>query len=170
MDQQKTGKFIAERRKKLHLTQRELAGRLGITDRAVSKWENGRCMPELSLLEPLAKELGVGINDLLSGEIVSEKEIKEQSERNLANLSRIQYLEGFRCGSIGLFFLFAALIIYCVAKDLETAGFVALTCVYDTALYFYRWRQTKNRNTLAIGLLWSAAGVINIIAFLVRTW
>ena len=93
MDQQKTGKFIAERRKKLHLTQRELAGRLGITDRAVSKWENGRCMPELSLLEPLAKELGVGINDLLSGEIVSEKEIKEQSERNLANLSRIQYLE-----------------------------------------------------------------------------
>ena len=47
MNQEKTGAFIAKRRKELNLTQKELADKLGITDRAVSKWENGRCMPDL---------------------------------------------------------------------------------------------------------------------------
>ena len=59
MDQQKIGLFIARRRKELNLTQRELADKLGITDRAVSKWENGRCMPDLSLLQPLSRILRV---------------------------------------------------------------------------------------------------------------
>ena len=54
MDQKQTGRFIAERRRELGLTQKELAEKLGITDRAVSKWENGRCMPDLSLLRPLS--------------------------------------------------------------------------------------------------------------------
>ena len=57
MDQQKIGAFIARRRKELNLTQKELADKLGITDRAVSKWENGRCMPDLSLLQPLSRTL-----------------------------------------------------------------------------------------------------------------
>lgn len=48
MDQKKTGRFIAERRRELNLTQKDLADKLGITDRAVSKWENGRCMPDFS--------------------------------------------------------------------------------------------------------------------------
>lgn len=60
MDQYKIGKFIAERRKEQNMTQKELADRLGITDRAVSKWENGRCMPDLSLLQPLSKALDIG--------------------------------------------------------------------------------------------------------------
>ena len=57
MDQQKIGLFIARRRKELNLTQKELADKLGITDRAVSKWENGRCMPDLSLLQLYAGSL-----------------------------------------------------------------------------------------------------------------
>lgn len=69
MDQRKTGRFIAERRRELNLTQKDLADKLGITDRAVSKWENGRCMPDLSLLQPLSRILKVGVNDLLSGDI-----------------------------------------------------------------------------------------------------
>lgn len=65
MDQYKIGKFIAARRKEMKMTQKELAEQLGITDRAISKWENGRCMPDMSLLQPLSKALGVGVNDLL---------------------------------------------------------------------------------------------------------
>ena len=76
MDQKQTGRFIAERRRELGLTQKELAEKLGITDRAVSKWENGRCMPDLSLLRPLRVILTAGINDLLSGEISSARDYR----------------------------------------------------------------------------------------------
>ena len=68
MNQEKIGKFILELRKEKNMTQMELAEKIGVTDRAISKWENGRGMPDLSLLFPLCKELGVTINDLLSGE------------------------------------------------------------------------------------------------------
>jgi len=65
MDQQKIGKIIAKHRKEKKLTQEQLAEKLGITDRAISKWENGRGMPDLSLIKPLCKELGITINELL---------------------------------------------------------------------------------------------------------
>lgn len=91
MDQQKIGAFIARRRKELNLTQKELADKLGITDRAVSKWENGRCMPDLSLLQPLSRTLGIGVNDLLSGEIIPEEKVREKK--------RTQYYEGGGSGA-----------------------------------------------------------------------
>ena len=65
MDQEKIGKFIAKCRKEKNITQQELAEKLGITYKAISKWENGRCLPDISFLEPLAKELNVSINELI---------------------------------------------------------------------------------------------------------
>lgn len=68
MNQEKIGKFITECRKEKKLIQTELANKLGITDKAISKWENGRCMPDISLLKELCSILDVSINELLSGE------------------------------------------------------------------------------------------------------
>jgi len=68
MDQIKIGKFIAECRKKQNLTQSQLAEKLGITDRAISKWENGRGVPDVTLLIPLSTELDVSLLELLTGE------------------------------------------------------------------------------------------------------
>lgn len=81
MDQIKIGKFIKECRNKNNLTQNELAEKLGITDRAVSKWENGRAMPDSSLMLDLCKELKITVNDLLSGEVVSVNNYNENSEK-----------------------------------------------------------------------------------------
>ena len=67
MNQEKIGRFIAELRKEKKMTQIDLANKLGITDRAISKWENGRGMPDLSLLTPLCEILDISINELLSG-------------------------------------------------------------------------------------------------------
>jgi len=89
MNQQKIGKFIAECRKSKKMTQAELAEKLGVTDRSVSKWENGRCMPDLSLFEPLCEELGISINELLSGERIRKEEYQEKLEQNL--VSTIDY-------------------------------------------------------------------------------
>ena len=74
MDQIKIGKFIVECRKNKNLTQAELANKLNITDRAVSKWENGKSLPDFSIMFDLCKILDITINDLLSGEIIDKKE------------------------------------------------------------------------------------------------
>lgn len=66
MNQEKIGNFILELRKEKNMTQQELADKIGVTDKAISKWENGRGMPDLSLMKPLCKELGITINELIS--------------------------------------------------------------------------------------------------------
>lgn len=68
MNQEKIGKFISELRKEKNITQMELADKLNITDKAISKWENGRCMPDISFLEELSKIFNVSVNELLNGE------------------------------------------------------------------------------------------------------
>ena len=67
MDVEKTGKFISERRKAINLTQKELADKLHITDKAVSKWERGLSFPDISVLIPLAETLNISLYDLLKG-------------------------------------------------------------------------------------------------------
>lgn len=85
MNQEKIGKFIASCRKKKNITQQELADKLGVSDRSIGNWENGRNMPDLSLFKPLCKELDITINDLISGEKVKENEYQEKLEENIVN-------------------------------------------------------------------------------------
>ena len=85
MNQEKIGKFIAECRKKKKLTQSELAESLGVTDRSVSNWENGKNMPDLSLFKPLCAKLDITINELLSGEKLNKDEYQDKFEENIVN-------------------------------------------------------------------------------------
>ena len=85
MNQEKIGKFILELRKEKNMTQQELADKIGVTDRAISKWENGRGMPDLSLMKPLCQELGISINELISGEKIDKKEYQNKFEENVLN-------------------------------------------------------------------------------------
>lgn len=87
MDQVKIGRFIADCRKKEGLTQMQLAERLNITDRAVSKWETGRALPDASLMLELCGELQISVNDLLNGEMVMEN-YKEKSEQLILELTK----------------------------------------------------------------------------------
>ena len=85
MDQNKIGKFIAEQRKKQKLTQEEMASMLGISNRSVSNWENGKNMPDLSLFKPLCEILDITINELLSGEKLNKEEYQNKFEENIVN-------------------------------------------------------------------------------------
>ena len=85
MNQEKIGKFIAECRKNKNMTQQDLAEKLGVSDRTIGNWENGRNMPDLSLFKPLCSELDISINDLMSGEVVNNKEYQEKLEENIIN-------------------------------------------------------------------------------------
>lgn len=85
MNQEKIGKFIATCRKKKGITQSELSEQLGVTDRSVSNWENGKNMPDLSLFKPLCEILDITINELLSGEKLSKEKYQEKFEENIVN-------------------------------------------------------------------------------------
>lgn len=86
MNQVKIGKFIAECRKKNGLTQMQLAEKLNITDRAVSKWENGKSLPDSSIMLDLCELLNISVNDLLSGEVVTVNNYDENLEKNLIKM------------------------------------------------------------------------------------
>lgn len=86
MDQIKIGKFIAECRKNQGMTQMQLAERLNITDRAVSKWETGRAMPDSSIMLELCDVLKINVNDLLSGEITTADSYDKDLENKILEL------------------------------------------------------------------------------------
>lgn len=88
MDQIKIGKFIAECRKNQNMTQAELAEKLNITDRAISKWETGKGMPDSSIMLELCNELGISVNELLSGEVIKMENYNVNAEKNLLEMAK----------------------------------------------------------------------------------
>ena len=86
MDQVKIGKFVAERRRNVNLTQMQLAEMLNITDRAVSKWETGKSMPDSSIMLELCDILKISVNDLLCGEVVTMDNYNKELENNLLEM------------------------------------------------------------------------------------
>lgn len=93
MNQVKIGKFIASKRKEQGLTQLQLAEKLGITDRAVSKWETGKSLPDASLMPELCKLLKITINDLLCGEVVSVENYNEKAEKALLEMVKKEEMQ-----------------------------------------------------------------------------
>ena len=86
MDQIKIGRFISEMRKSKNITQKQLAEKLSISDKTVSKWECGKGLPDVSLMLDLCEELQITVNDLLTGERVTEIDYQNKAEENMMNL------------------------------------------------------------------------------------
>ena len=88
MEQVKIGKFIAKCRKEKNITQAELAEKLNITDRAISKWETGKGMPDSSIMLDLCKELNITVNELLSGEMIKMENYDKKAEENFIKFQK----------------------------------------------------------------------------------
>ena len=120
MNQEKIGKFIAKCRKDKKMTQSELAEKLGVTDKSIGNWENGRNMPDLSLFKPLCDVLGITINDLLSGEKISKDKYQERFEENIVNtidystkrINKYSNVIGILLVIFGLFISMSAIMIF----------------------------------------------------------
>ena len=94
MNQQLTGKFIAHKRKEKNLTQEQLAEKLGVSNKTVSKWETGKCMPDYSVVKNLCEELGITVAELMDGEASEEKSVRTYAEEQIMDLlKRTQDLE-----------------------------------------------------------------------------
>lgn len=111
MDQEKIGKFIAKCRKDLSLTQANLAEKLGITDRAVSKWENGKCLPDASIMLELCDILGISVNELLTGEKLTMDNYKEIAEKNLAEIAKMEKEKNAKLMKAEIFIIWSGVIV-----------------------------------------------------------
>lgn len=104
MNPEKTGKYIAERRKAMGMTQKELAEKIAVSDKAISKWECGNGLPDITRVKDLCIALEINVNELLSGEALSDSEYSLKAEENIMALikdnekqksnNRVQYIVG----------------------------------------------------------------------------
>ena len=88
MDLVKIGKYIASKRKSLGMTQKQLAEKLGMSDKSVSKWERGVCLPDVSVYKELCSILGISLNEFLAGEDIAQENIIQKSETNIIEIIR----------------------------------------------------------------------------------
>ena len=140
MDQIKIGKFIAECRKKNKLTQMQLAENLNITDRAISKWENGKGMPDSSIMLDLCNELKISVNELLSGEIIKMEDYKKQAEENLLKMEKEREEKDRQLLNlevvIGYFSSITFLILIFVASFVEMPSWLRLVLIVFGSIVF----------------------------------
>lgn len=124
MNQVEIGRFIAKCRKEKGLTQTQLAEKLNITDRAVSKWENGKSMPDSSIMLELCEILGITVNELLSGEKIDEDNYEKKADENLVALKR--RVENNMERNVGISVIFSAIlllgIIICLICNIAVSG------------------------------------------------
>ena len=166
MNQEVIGKFIAKQRKLKELTQEELAEKLGITKNAVSKWERGLCLMDMSLLKPLSEILGVSVNDILAGEVIDGKDIEKKSEENIIKLTELVNLKSMKYGIIGMALFSIILIFISFFKDESMASVVSLLCAYNCVTFLSRYKIRKDKTDLITGILFFVAVICNTIAFI----
>ena len=139
MNQEKIGKFIAKCRKEKNLTQEQLAEKLGITYKAVSKWECGKGLPDVSLYEILCKELDISLNEFFAGEHIKENQVIQKSEENIMNIVKDENQKKKNLK-------FTIIILIIIISFLIAIVFIALNLMknyFTTAKTFkYNWKIT----------------------------
>ena len=136
MSQERIGKFIAKCRKEKNMTQQELALKLDVTDRAISNWENGRRLPDYSIIEKLCNELDITINELFACEKISNKDYKEKSDKNVVNILKNNALYNKKKQRLHLLdfyisiILILFLLIYSFYKDIKELEYTFIIALF----------------------------------------
>ena len=166
MNQERIGKFICIMRKNKNLTQSDLAEKLGITKNAVSKWERGLGLMDMSLLKPLSEILDVSINEILAGEEIDNKDIEKKSEENIINLTELIDLKTMKYGIIGMALFFMILVLISTIKNISPSSLVSLICAYNSITFLSRYKIKKDRVDLFTGVLFLLAVICNTVSFI----
>ena len=154
MDQVKNGKFISDERKAKGYTQKQLSELLGISDKTISKWECGNGFPEASLLLPLCNELEITVNELLTGERISQQNYKKKAEENMVNMIREKeenkqkILLTTIIGVISTITFLTLLLVVCFYTDVITLSIkivlmIIAISVFGVGLYVAMWGDRK---------------------------
>lgn len=155
MDQEKIGEFIRELRKENNMTQEQLAEKMGVTDKSISRWENGRTMPDISMLGILANELNCTIPELLNGKKMTKDELIELKETidNLIEYESNQQIKNDR-----------------KTNKYNIVGCIALTlAVFNNAFGYLNYIFTPNVVEMVQGALYGICICANMISLYNRS-
>lgn len=119
MNQSSIGKFISQKRKEQNMTQEQLAEKLGVSNKTVSKWECGKCMPDYSIVKPLCQELGITVSELMDG----EDKGTHNDELLLNMLERIQALEKQKMSMTGILLIIMGIAVLAFSQVLGGTAF-----------------------------------------------
>ena len=133
MDNEKIGKFILELRKQKGMTQKELAEKVGVSDKTISKWECGNSIPDITYLEALCNSLDISVNELLSGERLTDESYSEKAEENIMALMKENKSnkKGIRWRIVLGAFLCCASILFLNVTCVGSSAIAVLTFFYD---------------------------------------
>ena len=156
MNAKKFGQFICTLRQEKGLTQKELADKIGVTDKAVSRWETGKNYPDFELFESIARELGVTVNEMISCRCLGTDEILPESDKNIVRIIKINRRQK-RSFSI----ILAMLLVFILISGLYTYGRLsgldgrAVNRTYDISLYPPQWNSALpgGENNLGLDIL-----------------
>lgn len=170
MNQEKIGKFISLKRKEKKLTQEQVAEKLGVSINAVSKWERGICLMDMSLLRPLSSLLDVSVNEILLGEQIKDEDFKDKADENIINITELYDLKSSKLGVVSFTGISLLLLLYCSKKEINTLPIIIIWFRYNLSYLYNRYKFTKNKKDLIISLLYGLGYVITVILFLVNTF
>ena len=152
MNQEKIGKFIIKLRKEKKFTQKELADKLNVTDRAISHWENGRSIPDVSLYKPICEIFNITVNELLSGERLSKEESTNKADENLIILTKEKsaLYDAARWGYFTatiLLFIYVVILAIKKGSEVATGSFVFLILILSGTIFWwiYSFKISKNK-------------------------
>ena len=170
MNQEKIGKFITELRKEKNLTQSNLAEQLGVSTNAVSKWERGICLMDMSLLKPLSEILDISINELLYGERIKKEELSKVADNNIVLLNRLYNTKKTKMFILKLGIVVILFIMFSLFNFKSLTDFclmLAFMCGLFS-IYFYFMYQIKQEVYYKIFYIVSIIGIIiNFLGYLV---
>ena len=158
MDPKKTGAIISDARRKLNMTQKDLADKLYVSDKAVSKWERGLCFPDISVLIPLTENLNISLYDLLRGEKMNKKEVEETLKNtiNFSNNELKRNKKKYTIISLIIIFIIVltGIVTYIINnKNNDISGIVDKDTIYDISYYSDYKTSLKSTNGENIELI-----------------
>ena len=169
MNQKKIGKFIAQKRKEKNLTQEQIAETLGVSINAVSKWERGLCLMDMSLLKPLSQILDVTINEILSGEEIKTEDIINKADENIVNLTELYDLKSSKIGVDVFTIVTLVLLIYYGKKEMNCLGFAMIWFVYRMTYSYNKYKYTKDKKEIRASIFYGVFFILTTIIFLNQT-
>lgn len=153
MDQIAIGRFIAKKRKEQSLTQEQLAGRLGVSNKTISKWETGKCMPDYAVVKSLCEALKVSVSELMDGEEADNQSVRVYDEQILDLLRRTQELEKQKAMMTGVILIVMGIALQALshtlggsdAQDFFSGLFLGLSVAEMLAGIYVIARESKRK-------------------------
>lgn len=179
MDQNKIGEFIAQCRKEHNMTQMQFAEKLGVTNKAVSKWETGKCLPDAALFDDICMLLNITLNELFAGERIAPENIEKKSEENLIGIATELQKKDHKIVLLKYFTAIIALVASATSISVGGISFegtpvfsnllltILVICTWGALMYFTQKDRCTQRVALIINMV---LGGVSLIAFVLSFW